>query len=365
MALKRMSVMLMHGGQPAEAETQLKAAAAAFERLGMVGQQRGALFNLCVLHASQTRPEQVSRAAQMAWDLKPPQDLHPLRVHLQLAFVEAHIGLGQLGPAWHWLQGAVRDAQALGSLDVTTATLITGAELMVLLDRRQDIDDLLTRIDPAALSELQLMASEFWVTMTEWALVAGDRKRHGGPGNTRCRPNRFRSNTYGHVTPWCSPRCTWPRAALPNPLPAWPAPDLPGLSDELRWRALAVRLAAEAALGGATASTVQAADEALSGPCAAGLRRPAPSPRPGGRRPHPGPPGSPLPPRRHPGRHPGGAARPAGSLQKALAKHPHLTRQTSGGPPKAVRRKPHPADSADPAHPLGDRPQSPARERRC
>jgi DNA-binding SARP family transcriptional activator len=231
MALKRMSVMLMHGGQPAEAETQLKAAAAAFERLGMVGQQRGALFNLCVLHASQTRPEQVLRAAQMAWDLKPPQDLHPLRVHLQLAFVEAHIGLGQLGPAWHWLQGAVRDAQALGSLDVTTATLITGAELMVLLDRRQDIDSLLTRIDPAALSELQLMASEFWVTMTEWALVAGDLEaaRRSWQYTLPAEQVPIEYVRARHAVVLAAMHLAEGRTA--DALPALPAPDLPPLGD--------------------------------------------------------------------------------------------------------------------------------------
>lgn len=265
-ALQRLSVMLMHLGQTEEAETHMQAAAAAFERLGMVSQQRGALFNLCVLHASQTRPERVLCAAQRAWDLQPPQDLHPLRVHLQLAFVEAHIGLGQLGPAWHRLQGAARDAQALASIDVTTAVLITGAELMVLLDRRDDIDSLLSLVDPAVLSELNLMASEFWVTMTEWALVADDlaaaRRSWQYTLPAEQIPIAYVRARHGVVL--AAMHLAESRAA--EALSALPAPDGPDLSDELRWRALAVRLAAENTLGGATAATVQAADDALAGP---------------------------------------------------------------------------------------------------
>ena len=47
-----------------EAEAALLAAATSFERFGMRSQQNVALFNLCALHAAQSRPADVLRVAQ-------------------------------------------------------------------------------------------------------------------------------------------------------------------------------------------------------------------------------------------------------------------------------------------------------------
>jgi hypothetical protein len=151
-------------------------------------------------------------------------------------------------------------------MDAVAAALVTGAELMALLGRRDDIDRLLTQIDAAALSKLQLMAGEFWVTMTEWALVSRDlvAARRSWQHTLPCDQIPIDYVRARHAVVLAAMQLAEGRAA--DSLLALPAPDLPGLSNELRWRALAVRLSAEAAIDGATASTVQAADEALAGP---------------------------------------------------------------------------------------------------
>ena len=112
-AMTRRATLLVHLDDPLVAEAALIEAADTTERMGMTGLQRATLFNLCALHSAQSRPEQVLAVARRSWDLQPPMPLEALRTQMRLAFVEAHVALGDLGQAWSWQLGAIDDALPL------------------------------------------------------------------------------------------------------------------------------------------------------------------------------------------------------------------------------------------------------------
>ena len=247
-------------GEPSEAEAALEAAAATAGRMGMVGQQRVTLFNLCVLHSSRSRPDRVLAAARQSWELQPPLPREGLRTQLQLAFVEAHVALGELGEAWTWLQGAVEDALAIGQIAGLAGTLNTGFELATLLGESGRMEPL--RIALAGADEARHFLVELRIVRTECALLEGD------PGRARALLDEA---TEPSEEERVLARLAIARAAVllaagnaPAALAALPADDAAGLNDELRWRALAVRIDAERSIGALPQATLAAARAALA-----------------------------------------------------------------------------------------------------
>ncbi|MCP5283268.1 MAG: hypothetical protein H6933_00050, partial [Burkholderiaceae bacterium] len=258
-AAVRRAALLAQVGDPAVAEQALRAAADHAGRAGMTAHQRGTLFNLCVLHAAQSRPADVLAVAQACWAIPPPLPREALRTQLELAFVEAHGALGQLGDAWHWLQLALDDALAIGQIAGLAGAVLAGLELLALLGETARAGPLLAALDGAA--EAAHFVGEMSLVRAECALLDGDTE--GAECAMAALPGPSE-------TPRVQVREAIVRAALrlaqgrpAQALAALPADDAPGHNDELRWRALAVRLDAERMGPGVSDETLGRARVAL------------------------------------------------------------------------------------------------------
>ncbi|MFO1329420.1 MAG: BTAD domain-containing putative transcriptional regulator [Rubrivivax sp.] len=256
--------MLAHAGDLAAAEAVLRETADLAGQMGMVGVQRQTLFHLCMVHSSQSRPDAVLSTATECWSLRPAMALDTLRTMVRLAFVEAHQALGDLGGAHRWALGAIDDASAIGQLFGASSVVLTVAELLTVLDDSARLTPLLTRMDGPDSGESVHATSETWLVLAECHLLDGR--------IDEARDCRRRSVDAGHQEMTrVAARVAIVDAALLQAagddraaLERLPADGAGGLNDELRWRALATRLRAEAATGGCQAATLAAADAALT-----------------------------------------------------------------------------------------------------
>lgn len=261
-ALVRRATMLIHLGDPQVAEAALNEAADLTGRMGMIGQQRSTLFNLCALHSAQSRPEQVLAVARRSWDLAPPMPLEGLRTQLRLAFVEAHVALGDLGQAWVWQLGAIDDALALRQFAGLAAVVCTGLELMTLLGESRRIAPVVAAMQADALAQMHHYATEMHLVQAECALLEGDvgaaRQHLAALGGVVENP---RVQVRQRIAQAALGLALGQAVAA---LDALPAADAPGHNAELRMRALAVRVAAESARDGLAEGTAREAAAALA-----------------------------------------------------------------------------------------------------
>ncbi len=255
----RRATLLVQVAEPAAAEAALCTAARRAGELGMIADQRATLFNLCVLHANRNQAQQVLAVARACWDLAPPLPQEALRTQLRLAFVEAHGALGELGAAWTWMQGAIDDALAIGQFAGLAGTLTTGFELLTLLGETSRAEPLLAALADAG--EMRQLLGEMHLVRAECALLSGDlptaqRERAAAGGPAEPQRQRVREAVLDAAL-----RAAQGDAA--GALALLPADDAPGHNDELRWRALAVRVAAEHRLGAVAADSVARVESAL------------------------------------------------------------------------------------------------------
>jgi hypothetical protein len=254
--------MLIETGDLVGGEGKLQLAARQAAQMGMVGQQRFALFNLCALYSAQSRPDAVLAAASECWNLQPPMPQDPLRTMVRLAFVEAHQALGDLGAAHRWALGAIDDALAIGQTFATTCVAQTCAEMLAVLGESPRIAPLLTLLDRPEARSVPA-ARETWIVVAECALMSGQ------PDEARAA--RGRIGVIDDIeNPRIGTRLRLLDAALAlsagdaaAAMAGLPGDDATGLNDELRRRALALRLRAEAATGECSAATLTAAEAAL------------------------------------------------------------------------------------------------------
>lgn len=262
-AQARRGAMLMSAGDLEAGEAALREAIVLCESLGLTGEQRNLLFNLCVLHSAQSRPHEVLRMARACWELWPPMALDMLRVMVRLAFVEAHVALGDLGAAHHWALGAVDDAVAVGQVFGAASVVLTCAELLAVLGESALLAPLRRQLDASEAGVARAGTLETWLVLAECELMAGRW--------AAARAHRDRIDPDGLEGERPRVRLAIVDAALRQAggdaraaLAGLPADGSPGMNDELRWRALAVRLRAEADLGGCAAATLADAEAALA-----------------------------------------------------------------------------------------------------
>jgi hypothetical protein len=262
-ALNRAGAMLTQLGEWTTAEAHLREAAALAARLGMVAYQRNTLFNLCVLHSEQSHPAALLATARECWDLTPPMPLDMQRALMRAAFIEAHVALGDLGAAFTWALGGIDDALALGRGFGAAALGSTSGELLTVLGESQRLTPLLALLDSPAAKSVKV-ARETWFVLVGCALMDGrlDAARAARQHVDDDEPNE--SPRIGLHMSLVDAALAQAAGDAAGALAQLPADDAPGLNDELRWRVLAVRLRAEAASGGCSASTLAAADAALA-----------------------------------------------------------------------------------------------------
>jgi DNA-binding SARP family transcriptional activator len=262
--LLRRGTLLVEMGEHRRAEADLQASAAMLGRFGHVGLMRNALFSLCCLRSAQSRPAEVLAAARQGWEAEPPMALSELRLMYRLAFVDAHLALGELGAAWEHALGAVDDTLAVGEPYATLCTCMTCHELFALLDAEDRLHPLLVQLSTGTLRQMPGPGTEAWLARAQAALMhqrtaeaaallddlSGD---HPDP-RVRARHAIARA------------QCALAQGDASATLQALPADDHPGLNPEMRLRSLAVRAEAQARSGGVAPTTLDVARQALDEP---------------------------------------------------------------------------------------------------
>jgi DNA-binding SARP family transcriptional activator/tetratricopeptide (TPR) repeat protein len=255
-------------GEHDRAQADLEQAAQSFARCGSVYRQRMALYNLALVHQAQSRHEQALQVAQQGWQLQPSLPEGDLRLMFRLAFVDSQVALGRWGPAWEHAQAALAYVLAQSEPQPLCAACLPTLELLGLLGEVGLARQALGRLTPAMLQELQYMASEHWISVAQFELSLGDaaaaaRALALAPPAGQIADVRVRAR---HALAAAELRLAEGDAG--GALALLPPPELEGMNDEMRTRALALALRAQGAGGAWGAQTVSAALQALAGPAA-------------------------------------------------------------------------------------------------
>ena len=260
----RRGVFLLELGDLAGAVRELQCAAESCERYGFTSMLRGILYNLVCAYAAQTQPALMLATTQRGWALQPPLPPNDLRMMYRLAFVDAHLSLGELGQAWGNAFAAVDEAISLGTQLSLAATANTCSDLFAILGDQDCSTRLLAAISTDAMRQMPQMALGMWIARAQAALKRGDR------GAARLAlaqlPAPADIESPREYTRLCLVQAELALAegdAL-RALALLPGADAPGMNDEMWLRALATRVSAEACRGELAAATLAAARTALN-----------------------------------------------------------------------------------------------------
>ena len=256
-------------GDLVRAEAELEQAAASFASLGLVYRQRGVLYNLAVLHGeSQSRHAQALAAVQRGWDLRPPLPPGELWVMYRLAFVDAHLALGDLGAAWDHAQAAIGAVLERGEPQLLLGATQCTLELLGLLGETGLARQLLAATGSEAVRELRRAASEYWIAVAQFELAQGDidaaRKALAAvPPQAQIVEVRVRvrSALAEAELQLASGNAAAALALLPDTAAE-------GMNDEMRTRTWALTVQAQAGTGALPTATALAARTQLEGPSA-------------------------------------------------------------------------------------------------
>lgn len=266
LAQQRCGMTWLVEGELVQAEADLLQAADSFASRGSVYRQRGTLFNLCVLYENQCRHDLALAAARRGWALQPPLPPGDLRLMYHLAFVDSHVALGDLGEAWAHAQQAIAAVLAMNEPQPLMAATHCTLELLGLLGEIGLARQLLAAAERLATSELAYASAEYWIATAQFELAAGDaaaarRALASAPAAADVVDVRVRVR---HALAAAELQLAEGDAA--GALALLPADDAEGINDEMRCRALALALRAQAAAGGVQSTTREAARAALERP---------------------------------------------------------------------------------------------------
>ncbi len=259
----RRGTFMIELGDTAGAVRELQRAAEQAERYGFTLMLRGILYNLVCAHSAQTQPALVLATAQRGWDLQPPLPLVELRIMYRLAFVDAHAALGGLGLAWEHAVAAVDEALILGTQLALAATAKTCIELFALVGDGHCSVRLLAAISDEAMRQMPQAANEMWIARAQAALLRGDLAAARLALAQVDPPDAIESPRERARLSLAGAELAWAEGDALRALALLPCDDAPGVNDELRLGALAIRVRAEARSGALAAATVAAAQAAL------------------------------------------------------------------------------------------------------
>jgi len=262
-ALNRLGVFMIELGETGQGEATLHEAVVACERLGLIGLQRGSLYNLCCLYSAQGRSAQVLGCARSIWTLQPPMDRSELRVLVHLAFVDAQVALGDLGDAWVHVQAAAEDAQARDQPLGAAAVVLTGIELLGLLGARAVVERLQASLSDDALRQMPQVANEMWVARAHFELLLGDVAAAGQTLAQIATPAQIENVRIRLRHDVIAAECALAQGRATDALTVLPSEDAAGMNEEMRLQRLAVQLGAQVLLGQASPDTLNAVRAAL------------------------------------------------------------------------------------------------------
>lgn len=266
LALFRRGLTWLIEGDTAQAEAELQQAADSFASRGSVYRQRSVLYNLCVLYEGQSRHEQALAAVQRGWDLLPPLSPGELWIMYRLAFVDAHVALGDLGAAWAHAQAAVTAVLSQDEPRPLMAATHCVLELLAMLGEIDLARRLLAASGRVATSELEYASSEYWIAVAQFELAQGDAAAARqalalAPAASDIADVRVRAR---RALAAAELRLAEGDASQAQAL--LPADDAEGMNDEMRCRALALAVRAQAAVGAVQPTTLQDALSTLQRP---------------------------------------------------------------------------------------------------
>ena len=250
-------------GDATAAEAELLRAADLCQQLGVAFIHRGALYSLCVIYSDQTRPAKVLEVATRGWSLQPPIPPGGLRLMYRLAFVDANSSLGDLGAAWIHAEAAVTEAAAVHERYALVSVLATSLELLALIGEQARAAPALASLSADVLTQMPQHANDLWLAQAKVAMILGD---HSAAVAALAQVTPAGQIVLERVQAFSALVGAELALAKGEPLRALadlPAHNSPGMSDEMRLRALAIRVGAEARSGALQPATVAAAQVAL------------------------------------------------------------------------------------------------------
>lgn len=266
-ALFRGSLAWLMEGDTGRAAAGLEQAAASFASRGSVYRQRHVLYNLCVAHQASSHHAKALAAAERGWALLPPIPEGEMWMMFRLAFVDAQLALGELGEAWRHAEPTLAYAQSLGAASPVVAALLPSLELLGLIGEAALARRLLAQVGAEAVSELRYTATEHWVSVAQFELsqaqpaAAQEALARVVPAadiaDVRVRARH--ALAMAELALAQGDGCDAVQALLP-------AHDAPGMNDEMRTRALALKVRAQGLRGALQPGTTHAARAALAAP---------------------------------------------------------------------------------------------------
>lgn len=236
-------------------ESDLRASAALAGRHGNVYLQRMVLYNLAASFSNRSRPAEALAVAREAWPTLADAPGEEITLVFRSMFIECHFQRGEWGPMWEHLVPAVEAAAARNQLLTLLSIGNCALEPAAVLGRWDVVEPLLKALDAARALDEVPVAAEIVLGCVYAALVRGDRAAAAAwlarvhpageaeSPRVRCRAALLRVDF------------ALEGGAGPAALDTLPADDAPGMTPELRLRALLLRWRA----GQATRAQVSAA----------------------------------------------------------------------------------------------------------
>ncbi len=266
--MRRGLAWLVEGDLP-RAQGELMQAAESFERRGSVYRLRHVLYNLCVLYEAQNQHALALEVIRRGWELRPEMPRGEIWMMYRLAFVDAHVALGQFGAAWEHAQAAIDVALAQNEPAPLFAATQGALELLGLLGETELARRVLAATAAAtdrSKGELRQMSAECWIVATQFEMAQGD-VAAAQAALSRCPPAAELPNPrvrVRHALAQAELRLLQGDvAAAAATLPDGAAE---GHNDEMRARALAIAVRAQAHAGALQAATAEAAIATLQRP---------------------------------------------------------------------------------------------------
>jgi len=227
--------------------------------------QRLALHNLATTFSAQSRPDDTLAVAREGWDLVGSARGRDITALFRSSFIGAHYVRGEWGPAWEHAAAAVDEVLAVGEPNVMVSVASAALEPLAMLGQWPRVLPLVSALDAGLLAQMPQHGDDVWLACAQAALVQGDAvaaaawlKRLGAEETIEHDRVRHRLALL-----WAEQRLASGQTDVAGaPLPA---DDAPGMNDELRLRALALRYRA-AGDAGPDPATVQRVHAALADP---------------------------------------------------------------------------------------------------
>jgi tetratricopeptide (TPR) repeat protein len=231
-------------GDYAAAERDLRGTATLAARFGDVPLQRMALYNVASNFSAQTRPDDALAAGREGWPLAAGPRADEMTVMYRALFIEAYFVRGDWGLLWEHALPALDEVLAIGQPLSMGGVANAALEPLAVLGQWPRALPLVQALDGGLFDELA-GNHEVWVACAQAALLQGDPSA-AADWLARLRP--LAELEQPRVR--CRVMLLWAEQKLamgdaPRALAAMPADDAPGMNDELRLRALALRCAAD------------------------------------------------------------------------------------------------------------------------